>query len=104
HRSVKIGEQDDQTCPEKGHCASQDSWFYGYKLHGVCTLSGVFTSLEITKANVHDSAFLNEIKHQLFDCVLLVDLIPCSVSDKKYLSAKFCLICLKRTSITHLFL
>jgi hypothetical protein len=59
HMGAKICKQDYQTCPEKGYCASKDSWFYGYKLHEVCTLSGVFTSLEITKANVHDIALLN---------------------------------------------
>ena len=47
-----------KTNPEKGYCASQDSQFYGYKLRGVCTVSGVFTSIEITKANVHDINFL----------------------------------------------
>lgn len=79
HNRIKICKDDYQTSPEKGYCASQSSWFYGYKLHGVCTVSGVFTSLEITKANVHDIAFLNEVKHQLSDCVLL--------GDKGYLSA-----------------
>ncbi|WP_421976007.1 IS982 family transposase [Roseivirga seohaensis] len=81
HGRVKICKDDYRTSPEKGYCASQSSWFYGYKLHGVCTVSGVFTSLEITKANVHDIAFLNEIKQQLSDCVLL--------GDKGYLSASW---------------
>lgn len=81
HGRVKICKGDYHTSPEKGYCASQSSWFYGYKLHGVCTVSGVFTSLEITKANVHDIAFLNEIKGQLSDCVLL--------GDKGYLSASW---------------
>ena len=81
HSRAKICKDDYLTSPEKGYCASQGSWFYGHKLHGVCTLLGVFTSLEITKANVHDIAFLNEIKHQLSDCVLL--------GDKGYLSASW---------------
>lgn len=71
HSRVKICKDDYLTSPEKGYCASQGSWFFGYKLHGVCTVLGVFTSLQITKANVHDINFLNEIKHQLSDCVLL---------------------------------
>jgi hypothetical protein len=81
HRRARICKQDYESCPEKGYCASQDTWFYGYKLHGVCTLSGVFSSLEITKANVHDIGFLNEIQRQLSDCVLL--------GDKGYLSAQW---------------
>jgi len=92
HMRAKICKQDYQTCPEKGYCASQDSWFYGYKLHGVCTLSGVFASLEITKANVHDIAFLNEVKHQLSDCVLL--------GDKGYLSASWQLDLFESVNIT----
>jgi len=51
---VKICKENYETAPEKGFCASQNNWFYGYKLHGVCTLSGVFHSIDITKANVHD--------------------------------------------------
>ena len=79
--STKICKEDYESSPEKGYCASQDSQFYGYKLHGVCTVSGVFTSIEITKANVHDINFLQEVKHQLSDCVLL--------ADKGYLSASW---------------
>ena len=92
HMRAKICKEDYQTCPEKAYCASQDSWFYGYKLHGVCTLSGVFTSLEITKANVHDIAFLDEVKHQLSDCVLL--------GDKGYLSASWQLDLFESVNIT----
>src|SRR5690606_20014841 len=54
--------------------------FYGYKLHGVCTLSGVFHSIDITKANVHDLHYLQDVKHQVSECVLL--------GDKGYLSAE----------------
>lgn len=75
---LKICKENYETAPEKGFCASQNTWFYGYKLHGVCTVSGVFQSIDITKANVHDIHYLKEIKHQLSDCVLL--------GDKGYLS------------------
>lgn len=33
------------TAPDKGYCASQKSHYYGYKLHAVCTIDGVFTDL-----------------------------------------------------------
>lgn len=92
HSRAKICKDDYQTSPEKGYCASQGNWFYGYKLHGVCSASGVFASLEITKANVHDIAFLNEIKHQLSDCVLL--------GDKGYLSADWQLDLFETVNIT----
>ena len=71
--STKVCKEDYETSPEKGYCASQGSWFYGYKLHGVCTVSSVFSSIEITKANVHDINYLQEVKQQLSDCVVLAD-------------------------------
>ena len=73
HNRIKICKDDFETAPSKGFCASQNNWFYGYKLHGVCSVSGVFHSLDITKAEVHDIHFLKNIKQQMSDCVLLGD-------------------------------
>ena len=70
---IKICKKDFETAPSKGFCASQDTWFYGYKLHGICSVSGVFHSIDITKANVHDVQILKDVKNQLSDCVLLGD-------------------------------
>ena len=47
--------------------------FYGYKLHAICSLNGVFQSIDISPASVHDIHFLKDIKSQLSDCVLLGD-------------------------------
>lgn len=73
HRRIKICKNEFETAPSKGFCASQNNWFYGYKLHGVCSIDGVFHSLDITKAEVHDVHFLKNIKQQISDCVLLGD-------------------------------
>jgi hypothetical protein len=73
HNRIKICKNDFETAPSKGFCASQNSWFYGYKLHGVCSITGVFHSLDITKAEVHDIHFLKNVKQQISDCVLLGD-------------------------------
>jgi Transposase DDE domain len=73
HNRIKICKKDFETAPTKGFCASQNNWFYGYKLHGVCSITGVFHSLDITKAEVHDINFLKNIKQQMADCVLLGD-------------------------------
>ena len=73
HNRVKICKDEFETAPSKGFCASQNNWFYGYKLHGVCSISGVFHSLDITKAEVHDIHFLKNIKQQMSDCVVLGD-------------------------------
>ena len=73
HNRIKICKKDFETAPSKGFCASQNMWFYGYKFHGVCSINGIFHSLEITKAEVHDINFLKNIKRQMTDCVLLGD-------------------------------
>ena len=66
--------------PDRGFCASQQMYYYGYKLHAVCSITGVFTSIDFTPASIHDIHFLKDIKTQMKDSVLL--------GDKGYLSAK----------------
>jgi hypothetical protein len=73
HSRIKICKEEFESAPSKGYCASQNNWFFGYKLHGVCSVTGVFHSLDITKAEVHDVHFLKNIKQQMSDCVLLGD-------------------------------
>ncbi|MBS7234276.1 IS982 family transposase [Flavobacterium psychroterrae] len=73
HNRVRICKDEFETAPSKGFCASQNNWFYGYKLHGVCSVTGVFHSLNITKAEVHDVHFLKNIKQQMSDCVIIGD-------------------------------
>lgn len=60
--------------PNKGYCASQKTYYYGYKLHGICSFSGVFQSLDITPASVHDIAMLKDVKQQIKNCTLLGDM------------------------------
>jgi hypothetical protein len=72
-KRARICKEAFETAPEKGYCASQNCWFYGYKLHGICTMTGVFSAIDITKANVHDIAYLEDIKSQLSNAVLLGD-------------------------------
>lgn len=71
HNRIKICKDKFETAPSKGFSTSQNNWFYGYKLHGVCSVAGVFHSIDITKASVHDVHFLKNIKQQMSDCVLL---------------------------------
>lgn len=73
HSRLKICKEEFESAPSKGFCASQNNWYFGYKLHGVCSISGIFHSLDITKAEVHDVHFLKNIKQQMSDCVLLGD-------------------------------
>lgn len=76
----KICRGDFETAPQKGYCASQKLHFFGYKLHATCTVNGVFSSFELTKANVHDIHYLQDVQDQLADCLL--------IGDKGYLSAQ----------------
>ena len=74
----KICKEADYAIPNKGFCASQNLHFYGYKLHAICTINGVFQSFDLSPASVHDIHYLQDIKTQLSDCVIL--------GDKGYLS------------------
>jgi hypothetical protein len=74
----RICKEEDYALPNKGFCASQNLHYYGYKLHAVCSIEGVFQSFDLTPASVHDIHYLKDIKSQLSDCVLL--------GDKGYLS------------------
>ena len=69
----KICKDQDYAYPNKGFCASQNLHFYGYKLHAVCSISGVFQSFDISPASVHDIHYLQDIKLQMSDCVILGD-------------------------------
>jgi len=79
HSRIKICKDDFHTAPDKGFYAAQNTWFYGYKLDGVFSISGVFQSIDITKVSVHDVHILKNLKYQLSDFVLLV--------NRSYLSA-----------------
>lgn len=70
---VKICKESFYSSPDKGFCASQQMYFYGYKLHAVCSVNGVFQSLDISKASVHDVHYLKNIKTEFTECVLLGD-------------------------------
>lgn len=69
----KMGKGDEYSCPDKGYCASQDKWFYGYKLHGVCSPSGVLQSLNLTKASIHDVNYLNDVRSVFKNCIITGD-------------------------------
>ena len=69
----KICKEEFYSSPNRGFCASQNMHFYGYKIHAVCSIEGVFKSFDISKASVHDIHYLNDIKNQFKNCVILGD-------------------------------
>jgi hypothetical protein len=40
-------------------------------LHAICSVSGVFQSIDLRKDSVHDINYLKDIKHQTSDCTLI---------------------------------
>ena len=58
HNRVKISKEDFESAPSKGFCASENNWFFGYKLHGICSVASIFHSLDITKAEVYDVPYI----------------------------------------------
>ena len=75
-----MGNDNPQSAPSKGFCASQQMYYYGYKLHAICGISGVIHSYDITAANVHDIHYLDDAKWDYHDCLML--------GDQGYLSAE----------------
>jgi hypothetical protein len=69
----KICKEVEYAIPNKGYCASQATNYYGYKLHAICSVSGVFQSFDLSPASVHDIHYLKDIKQQMFDCKILGD-------------------------------
>jgi len=77
----KICKDNEQVFPDKGFCASQSMYYYGYKLHATCSVTGVFKSFDLSAASVHDIHYLKDIKQTFESCVIL--------GDKGYLSADY---------------
>ena len=77
----KICKESFYSSPNLGFCASQNMRYYGYKIHAVCSIEGVFESFDLTKASVHDIHYLKDIKNEFNNCVIL--------GDKGYLSADY---------------
>jgi hypothetical protein len=75
----KICRENFLTAPDKGYSAVSKAYYFGYKLHLVTSVRGVFASMDISKASIHDVHYLSDIKYsKLNNCTLL--------GDKGYLS------------------
>lgn len=72
-RRNTMGKESAHHSPDKGYCASQKKYFYGYKLHSVCSAAGVVQSLDLTKASVHDVHYLKDVKELFSNCIITGD-------------------------------
>jgi hypothetical protein len=78
-KSSRVCRENFETAPDKGYSAVNKAWYFGYKLHLVTSVKGVFHSMDLSKASVHDIHYLNDVKHSgLNNCTL--------IGDKGYLS------------------
>lgn len=78
-KRCSMGKNEIEKAPSFGYCASQGVYYYGYKLHAVCGLSGVIHSFDLTKASVHDIHYLKDIKVDYSNCTV--------IGDRGYISA-----------------
>ena len=53
-KRCQMGKKDYSKAPSFGYCASQRTYYFGYKLHALCGLSGVIHAYDLTKASIHD--------------------------------------------------
>jgi hypothetical protein len=78
-KRCKFGKDSFESSPDKGYSAVSKQYYYGYKLHLVTSANGVFHSMDLTKASVHDVNVLKEIKYGKMSNATLV-------GDKGYIS------------------
>jgi len=79
-KRVRICKESFGTAPDYGYCAAQKNTYFGYKLHGLCGVSGVFKKIDLSKASIADIHYLQDIREDISQCILL--------GDKAYLSAE----------------
>ena len=90
-KRCSMGKKDFSKAPGVGYCASQSMYYYGYKLHAVCGLSGVIHSFDLTKASVHDIHYLKDVKVDYSNCTV--------IGDRGYISAQVQLDLFETTNI-----
>ena len=78
-KRCKFGSDCFETKPDKGYSAISKQYYYGYKLHLVTSANGIYHSMDLTKASVHDVNVLKEIKYgKMMNATL--------IGDKGYIS------------------
>lgn len=59
--------------PDFGYCASQNTYYFGYKLHALCGLTGVIHSYYQSKASVAGLKYMKDVKLTHHDCSIYGD-------------------------------
>jgi hypothetical protein len=87
--SSTICRDDANLVPQISKCAAQDEWYYGFKLHAVCTGDGIIKAFKIDDSTIHDVHYLDEIGEQFKNCRIVGDKGYISQSRKKELFEDF---------------
>ncbi len=54
-------------------CFAEHFFYFGYKLHALCGLSGVIHSYDLSKASVADLHYMKDVRHTYHDCSIYGD-------------------------------
>jgi hypothetical protein len=76
--SSTICKEDPKLIPKVSWCASQDEWYYGFKLNLICTGDGIIKTFKINDSTIHDIHYLDDIGEEFTGCRI--------VGDKGYIS------------------
>ena len=79
-KRVRVCKENFDTAPDYGYCAAQKNTYFGYKLHGLCGVSGVFKKIDLSKASIAVIHYLQDIREDISQCIL--------IGDKAYLSSE----------------
>ena len=79
----KICKEEFYLSPDIGFCASQNMRYYGYKIHAVCSVDGIFICFDLTQASVCDIYILKEVIHDWDDNKTLKILENCVAAMNK---------------------
>ncbi|MHB2149544.1 IS982 family transposase [Calditrichota bacterium LG25] len=73
-KRLKFCKENYDTAPSFGYCAAQKTTYFGYKLHAITTINGVITHFDLSKANMADIHYLEDIRDSYPGVRLLGDM------------------------------
>ena len=72
-KRCRIFAEEEKASPDIGFCAAQQMYYFGHKLHCVCSAAGIIQAYDLSKASVHDIHYLHDIVALFANCVLIGD-------------------------------
>jgi len=81
-KQSKIFKESFEMAPDIGYSALSKSYYYEYKLHLITSVRGIFQSMDLTRASIHDVHYLSDVKES-GSCLCTL------IADKVYLSSTY---------------